>query len=68
MIDEDGWPIIVDGTPGPWPDELSGENRRDREDLQDEVAGVGPPHGCRRRVVAILCVPWAVFGVISGQR
>jgi hypothetical protein len=38
VIDEDGWPVIVDGTPGKWPDELSGEHRRHLEDLQDEKA------------------------------
>jgi hypothetical protein len=36
VIDKDGWPVIVDGTPGPWPDGLSGEHRRHLEDLQDE--------------------------------
>ena len=36
VIDEDGWPVTVDGTPGPWPDGLSGDHRRHLEDLQDE--------------------------------
>jgi hypothetical protein len=40
VIDEDGWPVIVDGTPSPWPDELSGD-RRHLEDLQDEKADPG---------------------------
>jgi len=36
VIDKDGWPVIVDGIPGPWPDGLSGEHRRHLEDLEDE--------------------------------
>ena len=66
MIDEDGWPIIVDGTPGPWPDEASTGataticRTRSRVLARRTVVAVA--------LVAILCVPWAVLGVISGQR
>jgi hypothetical protein len=36
VIDKDGRSVTVDGTPGPWPDGLSGDHRRHLEDLQDE--------------------------------
>ena len=49
VIDEDGWPIIVDGTPGPWPDELSGEHRPASKICRTTVAVV-PAHG-----VAVAC-------------
>jgi hypothetical protein len=48
VIDEDGWPVIVDGNPGPWPDELSGEHRRH---LETEVTRL-PRAQVERPVVA----------------
>jgi hypothetical protein len=65
VIDQDGRPVIVDGTRGPWPDELSGEHRGTSKTCRTSRRGLARWGRSCEQVVRRTRIPHDVPALIS---